>query len=298
MVVASSGGARMAALAALVAMVGAACSGSASPARAAVPARSSAQALAAVRGAAAATLTETASISIALDGATVFGGSPAAVTGTGAFDFRALRGALTLRPAGAAKVEPVVFAPGGVYVRPAAGTASLPPGKTWIAADLSEAAGPLGATTPSFVLQAESINPALTISELLWGAVSAAEVSQEAVAGAPATRYDVTVDLRTALANASGTAGLPFALALQAEAAALRGAPAPPVRVWLTSDGRLLRMELSPPGAGVGRARTTLSGFGLQVSADPPPGGQVVEFTALSPAGERENRNGGDADGG
>lgn len=226
---APAGGARVAALAALVAV--AACSGS-PPRRAAVPVRSSAQALAAVRGAAAAILAETASVSIRLDRATVFGGSPAAVTGSGAFDFRALRGAVILRPAGAAGAEPAVFAPGAVHVRPPVGTASLPAGS------------------------------------------------------------------RTALANAGGTAGLPFALALQAQVTALGGAAAPPVRVWLAGDGRLVRMELSPPGAGVGTARTTLSGFGLRVNAAPPPAGQVVELTALSPAGERENRGGGDADGG
>ena len=42
----------------------------------------------------------------------------------------------------------------------------------------------------------------------------------------------------------------------------------------------------------------SLSGFGVAVRADPPPAGQVVDILQLTPSGERENKNGGDSDGG
>lgn len=280
----------------------AACGVSFEPSPTAAPAGASAEALTAVTGAAAAALAGTATVSVTLAGATVFGGTPATASGSGAFDFRNLRGALTLSPPGSGAIEPVVFGPTAIYIRPPPGGPALPPGKTWIVADFAEAAGAIAASSPAFLLQAESVNPALTVSELLWGATSAAMVGQAGSGGQGTIAYDVRVDLARALGNASGTAGLPFALALQSEQAALARSQAGPaavtVRVWLDQGGRLTRMRQAPPGAGVGTETTALSGFGGAVSAEPPAGQDVVEFTALSPAGERENANGGDSDGG
>jgi hypothetical protein len=40
-----------------------------------------------------------------------------------------------------------------------------------------------------------------------------------------------------------------------------------------------------------------LTGFGAAVKAATPPADQVADVAALTPAAERENKNGGDSDG-
>jgi hypothetical protein len=270
------------------------------PAAAAGPA--SPEALGAVRDAAAGALATTAAVSIELSGATVFGGRSHA-DATGSFDFRSLRGALTLVPVGGRAREPVVFTPTAVYVRPPSG-AALPRGKSWMVADFSDPEA-LDASFPALVAQVESLDPALTLSELEWGAASAAPAGAGTVHGRSADRYDVTVDLNRAVAAVSGPAEVPFGRAIASEIVALGGSvtagAAPPAtlaaRVWV-AGGQLARVDLSPPGAGLGTASLTLSGFGAPVRADPPPQAQVVDVLALAPSGERENRNGGDSDGG
>jgi hypothetical protein len=122
-----------------------------------------------------------------------------------------------------------------------------------------------------------------------------------------ATRYDVTVDLRQALAGATAPAQVPYALALQSGITQLAGSatgdpnsPAPAVvvmHVWTTHAGQLLRVAFSPTTTGIGAITMTLGGYGTTVLSDPPPADQVVDLALVSPAGERENRNGGDSDG-
>jgi len=270
---------------------------------AAAPGPASPAALRAVQDAAAGALATTAAVSVSLAGATVFGGGRSSVDAAGSFDFRSLRGALTLAPAGRKVREPVVFAPTAVYVRPPA-AGGLPRGKSWMVADFSDPEA-LDANFPRLVAQIESLDPALTLSELVWGAGSAAPDGSETVRGRSAERYDVTVDLNRAVAAVSGPAEVPFGRAIASEIVALGGSvgagAAPPAtmaaRVWV-AGGQLARVDLSPPGAGLGAASLVLSALGTAVRADPPPRAQVVDVLALGPSGERENQNGGDSDGG
>jgi hypothetical protein len=67
--------------------------------------------------------------------------------------------------------------------------------------------------------------------------------------------------------------------------------------VWVDDTGRLAGVEISPPVPGVGTGRVTFSDFSSAVALDPPAANKVVAIGSLSPTGERENRNGGDADG-
>lgn len=260
----------------------------------------SAAALAAVQGAAAGALSRTATISMTLSGGALFGASASRVDATGAYDFSALRGAVTFTPAGSRTSEPVVFTPAAVYVRPPAGGGLLPAGKTWTVADFTDPEA-LTSNFPRLIPQAESVNPALTVGQLLWGGTAAAPAGHETIGGQDAAGYAVTLDLSRAADAVTGPARVPFARALATEVVAL-GAPAKPatlvVRVWVSAAGRLVRVVAAPPGTGVGTVTTTLSGFGVRVRADPPPAAQVVDVLQLGPTGERENKNGGDADGG
>ena len=272
--------------------------------RDAAPGSVSPEALRAVQAAAAGVLTKTAAISVTLSGASVIGSGRSSVTAVGTFDFRSLRGTLTLVPSGGTIHEPVVFTPTAVYVRPI-GAGRLPRGKTWTVADFSDPEA-LDANFPKLIAQTESLDPALTLSELVWGGAAAAPSGGDTVRGQATERYDVTIDLNRTVAAVSGPAAVPFGRAIASEIVALGGsvtggaaAPATTTaRVWVTGDGQVARVDLSPPGAGLGAMSLTLSGFGTSVRADPPPRSQTVDVLTLGPAGERENRNGGDSDGG
>lgn len=265
------------------------------------------EALAAVKGATAGALTDSATFLMTLSGATAFGGSSSSVAGSGSFDFRALNGALSLAPANTTSTQSVVYTPDAVYIRPLAERGALPPGKHWVTAGFADTRA-LETSFPEFIAEAESLNPALALDHILWGATSAAPAGEDTVNGQAAVRYDVTVDLSRALLNASGTARTPFALVLQSEIRGPEGsssagsAPATrttmTLRAWMSRAGRLLRVRLQPPGIGVGTVTTTLSGFGTSMRAETPAPDQVVDLRSIGPLAERENKNGGDSDGG
>lgn len=292
---------RRAVAAALTAMLGcAACGSGGTPAagRAADDVGPpSAAALAAVQGAAAGALSRTAAVSMTLAGGGLFGNTASRVDGTGAYDFAAQRGALSFTPSGSRTGEPVVFTPTAVYVRPPPGASPLPAGKTWTVADFTDPEA-LTSNFPRLIPQAESVNPAVTLGQLLWGGAAAAPAGHETIGGQNAVRYAVTVDLDHAVDAVTGPGRIPFARALATEAAAAGTPAVVTVTVWVAAGGRLARVRTTPPGTGVGTVTTSLSGFGRAVRADPPPSAQVVDILQLGPAGERENQNGGDSDGG
>jgi hypothetical protein len=262
------------------------------------------QALAAVKHAASETLTQSATFSMSLTGATVFG-SASSATATGSFDFRNLGGVSSVAVAGGVAEKRAIYGTDAVYTRPASKT-SLPPGKSWIVAHFADATE-LGRNFPQFVGQVESLNPGLPITELALGATSAVAARDETVNGMAATRYDVTVDLRQALARATQPAQAAYALALQSGIAQLAGSAtgdpnsaasaAVTMHVWVTRAGQLVHVEFTPTTTGIGAITMTLSGYGTTVPRDAPPADQVVDLTLVSPSGERENRNGGDSDG-
>jgi hypothetical protein len=268
------------------------------PAAAATPSPAfgpaSPESLAAVRSAVAATLAGTATVAVTLTGSTLFDRSRSNASATGAFDFRAMRGAISLVPAGSRVAEAVVFTPSAVYIRPPAANELLPKGKSWIVDSFTDTPA-VTASFPQYVAQVESVNPGLVLSEVAWGATAAAAAVGPAATGGQAPAYDVTVDLRQALAGAGGPAAIPFAVVIETEAVT---SPTLHVLAWMGASGRLARLELRPPGTGLGTVGVALSIPGGPVSAGPPPAGQVVELAALAPAGERENRGGGDSDGG
>lgn len=252
--------------------------------------------LAAVTSAAARTLGYTASVSVDLDAAQVFGSSATRVRGDGGFDLRAGRGEAQVRqPAG---VETVVFVPALVYVhQPPSATGALPPGKTWILAPLTQSET-VATNFPQFVLQVEDLNPALLLGQVAWGATSAAPLA----AGSSTRGYLVRVDLARAASHTVGPAAVALTRAMQFEQTALGGGPgasAPPVevRVWVDGSGRVVQIQSSPPGSGVGTTTFALSGFGSRVTVSPPLLSQVVDIATLTPAGERENNGRGDSDG-
>jgi hypothetical protein len=248
----------------------------------------------------------TADLRMTLTGATVFGAGAGTAEAAGAFDFPAMKGTLTLRPAGRAP-QAVVFAPAAVYVQVPAPAGLLPPGKSWIFADLSHPAA-VRRNFPQLVAQAEGVDPGLAVAEVAWGMVAAVPAARQRLGAEDTVRYDLRVDLREALRHVAGPARLPFRVALQSQVDVRSRAsepaerPAPEATViralaWVTDAGQLAALQLRPPGAGVGVVSLTLGGSGAAVRADPPAPSRVTDVAAISPFGERENQNGGDSDG-
>jgi hypothetical protein len=260
------------------------------------------QALAAVRAAAGSASQGAATFSMALTRATVFGAHPSSATASGTFDYSTQQGTVAIAAAGSASPQLVVFTPQVVYLNPASAQGSQLGGRPWKAVRFSDSST-LTKNLPDFVSQVESLNPALTLGELVWGSTAASLSGPDAVDGQPATRYEVMVQPAQALVNApGGEPGLAQALESQVSALA-RSAPAGPAfatfpaRAWLSESGRLLRAELSPPGAGTGTMVLTIGAPIAALSFQPPAADQVVDLSSLIPSGERENQNGGDSDG-
>jgi hypothetical protein len=260
-----------------------------------------------VKAAARATLAAPAGVEFELQGARAFGSSHAPVLGSGEFDFPSATGTEKIDLGEVGHQEPgnerVVFLPSRVYLQPKApSTTVLPKGKEWVSATLA-GSDAVSTNFPSFALQAEGVNPQLLLSEISGGAVTASPAGATSIAGVPARAYDVDIDLPRALSASTGPSAKVFGAAIQSELAALAtgassGSQRTWIRVWLDGAGHVLRLQSSPPGAGLGVASMTLCCFGLPVAVATPPARRVVDITALTPSGERENNGGGDSDGG
>jgi hypothetical protein len=248
-----------------------------------------------------ATLGQSAAVSYVLAGAQVFGTSPTPVTGSGTFDLGHGVGSVVLhQPSGR---QLMVLTPTIVYTRvPAGGGAALPPGKSWMLASLT-ASESLATNFPQFVVQVEGFNPLLYLDEVSWGGVSAAPLGSREINGAPADGFLVHVDLARSTSAATSPSAASMALAIRSEltaAGTVVGGSAKAdvvVRLWIDGAGRVVAIEGSPPGAGVGTTTITLSQFGVPVSVKPPVLSDVIDIASLTPSGERENNGGGDADG-
>ena len=265
-----------------------------SSAEAAPPSVSSTEAVVA----ASSTMQSSSDVQITLQGASIGGVAPPAITGSGMFNFRKGRGLIDLNvaaPGGATAVHRTLFLPSLVFVKPpSAHAASLPAGKSWIVAELDKIES-TSANFPQFVLQEEGLSPLLELQQLVWGAVSVKAIKARDLDGARASGYEVRVDLQKA-ANTATFFNAPLGLAIKTEINSLgtsgggagRGLPQVAEKVWV-QHGRVVLMSVSPPGAGVGVTTTAFSGYGVRVSVRAPSPGSVVDVTRLTPAAEKES---------
>lgn len=264
-------------------------------------------ALSVVKAGARSTLATPAGVEFELRGARTFGSSSAPVLGSGEFDFPSGTGSEKIDLGEIGHQEPgnerVIFLPSRVYLQPKApSTTVLPKGKEWVSATLA-GSETVKTNFPSFVLQVEGVNPQFLLEEISGGAVSASRAGEDSIAGEPARAYDVDVDLPTALSAFNGPTAPAFGAAVQSELAALAGGAAKgsqrtSIRVWIDREGHVVRLMGSSPGAGTGVASMMMCCFGLPVAVLAPPPPRIVDITALTPSGERENNGGGDSDGG
>jgi len=253
------------------------------------------------------TLAGTAGVEFELRGAKTFGPSTAPVLGSGQFDFALARGSEQIDLGETGRLEPgnerALFLAQRVYLQPkGVGGAVLPKGKEWVSATLS-GSDTIATNFPSFVLQVEALDPRLLLAELAGGTLSSVPLGGSIVGGEPVRRYRATVDLARALSALTGPGALVLGRAIQTELAT--PGPGAPSRagqstIYLSLDtrGHVVQLLSAPPGAGVGLATMTLCCFGEPVEVSAPAQARVVDLSALTPSGERENNGGGDSDGG
>jgi hypothetical protein len=287
------GSARAVVIVAVAALLSAlAAVGSANGAAAAAPPPPASVGVRTVTDAAATTARGAGAASIDLVPGSVLGQRPRAVRGAGEFDFATGEGRVTLR--GSAGAEQVLFLPRAMFVRqppPASGASPLPAGKSWVSAGLNEKQG-TGSGLPQFVDQVEVVNAGLVLNEIRWGAIAAKPIGTKQVGARSARGFVVTVDLRRAQATGAGLGGPTFAQVVGYQAGALTAkstsTAAVRVDVWVSDAGRVVRVQWSPPGGGVGTTSITLSALHRAFHFNPPPSSQTVDVAILGPAGEQE----------
>lgn len=244
----------------------------------------SSNALATVSAAAARTLGLSASMSLDFAGL-----SFTDIRGEGSFDFASGTGLAHIRqPVG---TETVVFRPSAIYDHPPPQNAvGLPRGRTWIMAEPAEHIA--NATSfAQFVLQIQGKNPIFLLAQVAWGAVTAAPLGKRMIDGVSASGFLVEVDLASAASAASGPVASAFASTLGYEEQALGAsaqspAPLQRMRAWVDSSGRIVQIQASPPGSGVGTTTMTVTSFGADVDAAKPPMSRTVDLASLAPGGD------------
>ena len=256
---------------------------SAAPAPSSTTAAPSALALQSVRAAASRTLALSATVSLDFAGR-----ASKAILGGGSFSFASASGRAQIRqPAG---METVVFQPSTVFDHPPPqDLVGLPQGITWIAAEPAEHI-PNPTSFDQFALQIEGKNPDFLLTQVAWGAVAAAPLGTTDIGGVPSSGYLVTIDLATAASSASGPAAAAFASTLGDEKRILGGArgttPEQTISTWIDARGRIVRLQASPPGSGVGTTIMTMTAFGAHVDSARPPKGETVDLGSLAPGGD------------
>jgi hypothetical protein len=240
-----------------------------------------------VRAAAVRTFGLSANVSLEFAG----GLAPKTILGSGSFSFASASGHAEIhQPAG---TETVVFQPSIVFDHPPPqDLVGLPHGRTWIAAEPAEHI-PNPTSFDQFVLQIEGKNPDFLLAEVAWGAVSAAPLGSRMVAGASTNGYLVTIDLPTAASAASGPGAAAFSSTLADEERSLgtgsRSTQAEgTISVWIDLAGRIVRLQASPPGSGIGTTIMTMTAFGARVDSTGPSNAETVDLASLAPGGDHD----------
>jgi hypothetical protein len=212
-------------------------------------------------------------------------GMSVSFTESGAFDFARSRGTLSMSsPMGFTEV----FVPPKMYLKmPAGAGASLPKGKSWIAADSGMpgglAASGLGSALPG-PPGAGNSDPADLLASLTAISGSVTKQGTATIRGVPVTEYRVNVDLAKAAARVPGWERASFTQFAQS-----LGTGPIPVDVWVDSQNLVRRMrealhipvDLGAPAGMVVTQATDFYDFGVPVRVSAPPAAEVASLPQL-----------------
>lgn len=204
------------------------------------------------------------------------GGQAIKITASGAFNYAADEGHLTMKinlgSAGAAQTLQEVLANGQAYIQLPSSEQSLLGGKPWIAVGIGTSGGAVSGESPTSALS------------LLQASTSGVKkVGSATIDGLPTTEYRANVDPTKAAAKQSPQMRKVFQQALSQFA----GLHSVPVQVWIDNQNRIRRIKeavtLKPntgsaaASAGQVKVATTvdLTNYGVPVSVTVPPPDQV-----------------------
>ncbi len=162
-----------------------------------------------------------------------------------------------------------------VYVKPPAGEAGLPAGKTWAKLTLEDAAKQNG-----FDLGSKQLDPK-QVTDMLKDAGDSTKIGTDTIDGVETTHYRVLVDTKKALEQQSAEDKAQAEKALKAV-----GVDRLPLDVWIDGDGLLRRLTAKLGGEGsffTLALRLDLSDYGADVKVDLPPADAVVDGAGLVP---------------
>jgi hypothetical protein len=159
--------------------------------------------------------------------------------------------------------------------------AQLPGGKRWLKFDL-QALGEESGIDLQQIQQFRQSDPTQTLQYLRGASDDFEEVGEEAVRGVSTTHYRGTVDLQKVADQLPAEDRENYEGVIESA-----GTSKIPTEVWLDDDGlpRRFRYEMSFPGEGgqegTMSVTTELFDFGTDVSVEPPPASEVVDFAEL-----------------
>lgn len=217
------------------------------------------------------------------------------ITGDGAFDYAARRGAMTMTipPIGGVEIGQIqaVFDGTTIYEKFPQSFAQFLGGKPWIKIDIA-ALSKLSGVDFSTLMQAQSSDPTQALQYLRGAADDVTEVGEEEIRGEQTTHYKATLDFDKAAAAAPAEQQ-----AALRQVAQLYGGQQVPSDIWVDDEDRLRRMTFTvdlsklqlPQGTDTSEVKPTgtmefamdLFEFGVTVDATPPPADQVTDLGAL-----------------
>ncbi len=173
-------------------------------------------------------------------------------------DFSAPAGTMTLDLPGGPSVPGADGVPARDGVRQAAVVEPpLQPGRPWIFANFADIAK-YNVKFPPYIVQTESVNPALVLDELAWGTTTAASDGPTPLDGVPTRHYRARVEPRTrpwptppARRRRSSPRPSPRRSRPRAGTPSRRRCRSPST-CGSDGSGRLVGARVTPPGAGIG----------------------------------------------
>ena len=178
----------------------------------------------------------------------------------------------------------MVYGPDKIYLNPGRGTGTVLRHALWISAALT-GSEPAGTLFSQYIEQFEGMGPQMLLSELAWGATSAKSAGTDTVEGAPADNYTVTVDLKKALAAATGPANNALRVAIGDELTRAGAAGMVSMLVSINKDGYVVKLDLKEPGSALGRVLMRFFQFGVKLTGTTPPENKVADIASVSDLG-------------
>jgi hypothetical protein len=235
-----------------------------------------------VAQASAATSAQKGGIALTMKGTVSAAGQDVPIDGGGVVDRAGKRGKLSITTAAAGqnlRIDEIIDGK-VLYIGGDTFAKQLPGGKKWVKLDLAKEASKQGIDLDS--LGGGATQDPAGVLDYLKGAGTSRKVGTATVNGTQTTRYHAEVDLRKAAAKSSD----PDAKASVDKVLKLLGRDTLPIDVWVDADHLVRREQVAYSTTTQGQKSSVdltvdYTKFGVDVDADPPPAGQVADFSDL-----------------